>query len=69
MKLKSESVNTPKIADYTTRKSYQQEYSAKNREAINARKKAWRAARKNKDLGDDMESGLPAECHGRISPK
>lgn len=36
-------MNTPKIADYTTRKSYQQDYAKENREAINARKREWRA--------------------------
>lgn len=40
-------MNTPKIADYTTRRSYQQNYAKENREAINARKRAWRVARKN----------------------
>lgn len=27
-----------------------------------------RAAHASEDLGDDQESGLPCECHGRISP-
>jgi hypothetical protein len=42
-------MNPPQIADYTTRKSYQQNYAKDNREAINARKRAWRLARKLKE--------------------
>lgn len=33
-------------ADYTTRASYQAEYRKRNREAINARKRAWRKQNK-----------------------
>ncbi len=35
-------MNPPRIADYTTRANYQSDYRKKNREAINARKRAWR---------------------------
>ncbi len=34
------------VADYTTRKNYQRDYAQSNREAINARKRAWRERKK-----------------------
>ncbi len=37
-----------RVADYTNRKDYQKNYAAANREAINARKRAWRKAKKVK---------------------
>jgi hypothetical protein len=33
-------------ADYTTRANYQENYRKSNRDAINARKRAWRASKK-----------------------
>ena len=33
-------------ADYTTRANYQENYRKSNRDAINARKRAWRAEKK-----------------------
>ncbi len=39
---------TSRIADYTNRKDYQKQYAKTNREAINARKRAWRKANKTK---------------------
>jgi len=37
----------PKLPDYTTRKSYQEQYRKANREAINARKREWKKRRKS----------------------
>jgi len=43
-----------KIADYTERKEYQRNYSKKNREAINARKREWRKRRKYATKDSEM---------------
>ncbi len=36
---------TTRLPDYTTRGNYQKNYAKANREAINARKRAWRKSR------------------------
>jgi len=43
-------------ADYTTRANYQDNYRKANRDAINARKRAWRKANKLKPVADDTAS-------------
>ena len=43
-------------ADYTTRANYQDNYRKANRDAINARKRAWRKANKLKQAADDTAS-------------
>ncbi len=38
------------VADYTTRSNYQKNYASANRDAINARKRAWRKAKKHEQV-------------------
>ncbi len=40
-----------RIADYTTRANYQENYRKANRDAINARKREWRNERKLSGVG------------------
>jgi hypothetical protein len=44
-------------ADYTTRANYQDNYRKANREAINARKRAWRKANKT-NLASSCDSSV-----------
>ncbi len=55
-------------ADYTTRTNYQENYRKSNRDAINARKRAWRQAKKTNlaiccdssaERRNDMENPKP----------